>query len=106
MFTLVEHIVRAKRGGGMKEMCIFMFRYVHPCSVHCELWDRGEGKYEGSGHEVWRRCSSAHDVTEKGTKRKGHCYAGIRKTLSKDDIDRVQNDTTPPPTLSPCSKSP
>ena len=24
---------------------------------------------------------------------------------AKDDIDRVQNDTTPPPTMSPCSKS-
>ena len=31
MFILVECIVRAKRGGGMKERCIFMFRYVHPC---------------------------------------------------------------------------
>ena len=36
MFILVERIVRAKRGGGMKEMCIFMFRYVHPCSAHRE----------------------------------------------------------------------
>ena len=36
MFILVERIVRLKMGGGMKEICIFMFRYVHPCSVHCE----------------------------------------------------------------------
>ena len=31
MFILVERIVRAKMGVGMKEKSIFMFRYVHPC---------------------------------------------------------------------------
>ena len=36
MFILVERIVRAKMGVGMKEKSIFMFRYVHPCSVHYE----------------------------------------------------------------------
>ena len=40
MFILVERIVRAERGGGMKERCIFKFRFVYPCSVHCE---GGEG---------------------------------------------------------------
>ena len=41
MFILVERIVRAKRGDGMKERSIFMFRHVHPCSVHCEGGQRG-----------------------------------------------------------------
>ena len=41
MFILVKRIVRAKRGGGMKERCIFMFRYVHPRSVDSE---RGQGE--------------------------------------------------------------
>ena len=42
MFILVERIVRAKRGGGMKEMCIFMLgMFIHV--LHIVKGDRGEG---------------------------------------------------------------
>ena len=49
MFILVERIVRAKRGGGMKERCIFMFRCVHPCFLYIVKGARGRVSMKEAG---------------------------------------------------------